>query len=69
MDSTQQSEPPLAGRLEFTHKRPSWVVVRYMANKLEELLRKRDRFYDLAEVTQAGDLFTLFFHLKQGSAQ
>lgn len=59
---------PIVGRLHFP--RPAWRVVRlqWQGPKgwegLESELRKRNRDYDLAFVTQAGDLYTLFLRLK-----
>jgi len=43
--------------------RPTWRVIRCGFDQLERETRKRTD-YDLAHVTQGGDVYTLFFRLK-----
>ena len=57
---------PLSGHISFP--RPVWRVVRCLFDALEGELRKRDRWYYLIAVTQAGDLYTLFWTLKEKPA-
>lgn len=52
----------IVGKLSFST--PSWKVVKVPFAKIEGELRRLNRDYDLSEVTQSGDLYTLFFKAK-----
>lgn len=53
-------------KLRFNGPWPTWRVIRRRFAELEKECRARD-LYDLRHVTQNGDEYTLFFHLKDAS--
>lgn len=50
-------------RVKIRFPRPAWRVLRCDFTQLESELRKRDE-YDLAAVTQLGEIYTLFLRKK-----
>lgn len=58
------AQDELAGRIRLTEMRPSWRVIEAKFKDLEGEIRKRDRDYELAAVTQLGETYTLFFRLR-----
>lgn len=59
------SPDPVIGQLRFNNARPTSRVIHSSFENLEEEIRKRDKFYTLDHVTQAGEVYTLFFCLRE----